>query len=132
MKTFRIVVLLLLAVGVFGCSTEMVAPGAQVIKLEFKEGTGKIGGILKASSPGTAGISAKNFDFEAPGSFEVKGGPSDYMLTFNSLPKGQEKGWVLSLDGRELKRGADMIVEDDKGPRVLFSIDPKASATPSE
>lgn len=118
---------------VVGCSTKMESPDAQVIKLEFKEGSGTASGILKAGTPGMAGLGSHNFDITVPGSVEVKGGPSEYTITFNPLSKELMRAWTLSVDGRVLQRGADMVVEEDKGPRVTFMVTPKAaaSATPS-
>lgn len=79
-----------------GCDTKMDSENAQTIRLEMTKGSGPVSGILKASTPGMAGISSKNFDL-----------------------------WTLSVDGRELKRGPDMVVEDDKGPRVTFEVGSK-------
>lgn len=110
-----------------GCNTTMEAENAQKIKLEFTKGSGPVSGIIKASAPGMAGISSKNFDITAPGSFELMGGPSEYEIVFNPLTKEMKKGWTLSVDGVELKRGRDMIVEDDKGPRVSFKVGSKKS-----
>jgi hypothetical protein len=112
----------LLSLTLAGCNTSMEAENAQTIKLEFKEGSGTVQGILKAGTPGMAGISSKNFDIKVPGSFEVKGGPSEYEIVFNSMPDDLRKEWTLSIDGEALKRGRDMIVEDDKGPRVSFRV----------
>lgn len=114
--------LALVSLLVLGCNTAMESENAQAIRLEFKEGSGTVSGILKASNPSMAGISQKNFDITAPGQFEVMGGPSEYEIVFNSLPSNMKKAWVVSVDGTELKRGKDMIVEDDKGPRASFKV----------
>jgi hypothetical protein len=127
MRVCRSLLILVLALLVLGCETKMEAENAQLIKLEFKEGSGKVSGILKAGTPGMAGISSKNFDITAPGSFEVMGGPSEYEIVFNTLPSEMKKSWELSVDGRVLKRGPDMVVEDDKGPRVSFGVGSKKS-----
>ncbi len=125
--------LLCLLVGmVVGCATEMESENAQTIKLEVR-GSGPVKGILQADTPGMAGLSHNNFEFEAPGNFEVKGGPSGYSITFDKIPEASKKDWTLTVDGRELKRGADIIVEDDKGPRLTFMVGvkkPAATATP--
>lgn len=124
----RSLILAVVSFLVMGCNTTMESENAQMIRLEFKEGSGKVAGILKASTPGMAGISSKNFDITAPGHFEVMGGPSEYEIVFNSMPSSMYKAWTLSVDGVELKRGKDMIVEDDKGPRVSFKVGSKKSA----
>lgn len=103
-----------------GCSTDMAPENAQVIKVEVKKGNGKASGMIKAASPGTAGISSKRFEFEIPGSVEVKGGPSEYTIQFDSSSKEMRQSTVISLDGRELKKGKDMVWEDDKGPRITL------------
>ncbi len=130
--SFRHIALILVSFLVLGCNTTMESENAQAIRLEFKEGSGTVSGILKASTPGMAGISRKNFDITAPGHFEVMGGPSEYEITFNALPSNMKKAWVLSVDGVELQRGKGMIVEDDKGPRVSFKVgSKKAAASPT-
>lgn len=126
MRLIRLLPILALTF-LLGCNTSMEAENAQKIKLEFTQGSGPVSGIIKASTPGMAGISSKNFDITAPGSFELMGGPSEYEIVFNSLTPEMKKGWTLSIDGRELKRGKDMVVEDDKGPRVSFSVGSKKS-----
>ena len=105
-----------------GCSTKMESENAQVIEIQFAEGSGTASGIIKAGNPGMAGMTSKNFDIQVPGKFECTGGPSEYTITFNSLPKTLERAWTVTVDGRQLKRGPDMVVEDDKGPRVTFNI----------
>lgn len=124
MRLVRLLPILALTL-LLGCNTAMEAENAQKIKLEFTKGTGKVSGVIKAGTPGMAGISQKNFDITAPGAFELMGGPSEYEIVFNALTPDLAKGWTLSVDGVELKRGRDMVVEDDKGPRVSFSVGSK-------
>lgn len=126
------VLLFTLTLLVFGCDTKMESENAQLIKLEFKEGSGQVVGKLRATTPGMAGISSREFDFSAPGSFEVMGGPSEYEIVFSSIPRGLEKGWTLTVDGTELKRAKDIVVEDDKGPRLSFKIGLKKPAAAKE
>jgi hypothetical protein len=119
--------LLCLLVLPSGCNTAMEAENAQTIRLEFKEGSGTVSGVLKAGSPGMAGISSRNFEIQVPGSFEVSGGPSEYEILFTSIPQELKKSWTLSVEGVERQRGQGMIVEDDKGPRVSFMVSLKKS-----
>ncbi len=131
MKRYLLTLLLLTGM-VAGCATEMESENAQAIRLEVR-GSGKVKGILQADTPGMAGLSHNNFEFEAPGQFEVKGGPSGYSITFDTIPAASTKDWTLTVDGKELKRGADIIVEDDKGPRLTFMVGvkkPEGAATP--
>ena len=100
----------------------MVAENAKTIRIEVGKGKGKASGMLKASSPQTAGLGTNRFDFEIPGSFEVKGGPSEYMVVFNSASKEMKQSIKLFVDGRELKRGADYVFEADRGPRLTFTV----------
>lgn len=108
-----------------GCSTEMAPENAEVIKVEVTKGNGKATGMVRAASPGTAGISSKRFEFDIPGSFEVKGGPSEYTIQFDSSSKEMRQSTVVSLDGRVLQKGKDMVWEDDKGPRITFMTEGK-------
>ncbi len=117
---------------VVGCSSEMESENSQTIKLEVR-GSGPVEGTLQADTPGMAGLSTNNFKFEAPGNLEVKGGPSGYSVTFHKISDSSVKDWTLTVDGRELKRGPDIVVEDDKGPRLTFAVGvkkPAATATP--
>ena len=128
----KLCLLLTLAFLVVGCASEMESENAQTIKLEVR-GSGPVEGTLQADTPGMAGLSTNNFKFDAPGNFEVKGGPSGYSITFHKIPSASVKDWTLTVDGRELKRGPDIIVEDDKGPRLTFTVGvkkPAATATP--
>lgn len=122
MRLFLTLLTVSLALSLVGCNTTMEAENAQTIKLEFKEGSGTVSGNLKASNPGMAGITNKTIEITVPGSFEVKGGPSEYEILFTSIPDSLRKSWTLSVDGEELKRGKGMIVEDDKGPRISFPV----------
>jgi len=108
-----------------GCSTDMAPENAQVIKIEVKKGNGKASGMIKAASPGTAGISSKRFEFDIPGSVEVKGGPSEYTIQFDSSSKEMRQSTEISLDGRVLQKGKDMVWEDDKGPRITLMTEGK-------
>lgn len=98
-------------------------PDAKTIKIEATgTGSGKIMGSIKASSPGQAGISSKNFEFPIPGSAEVKGGTSEYeIVILGGIPSTAKL--QISVDGKVLKPGADMVYEPDKGPRITFDID---------
>jgi hypothetical protein len=113
---------------VSGCSSDMAAENAQTIKIEVKKGTGKATGTIKAASPKTAGMATKRFEFDIPGSYETKGGPSDYMIQFDSSNKAMRSSTTISVDGRVLKRGKDMVWEDDKGPRISFGVKEKEPA----
>lgn len=109
-----------------GCGGQMVAENAKTIRVEVTEGTGKAAGTLKASSPQTAGLGTNRFEFDIPGSFEVKGGPSEYMVVFDSASKEMKNSIKLSVDGKELKRGGDYVYEADKGPRLTFVVNDEA------
>jgi hypothetical protein len=109
----------LLAMLVGGCSAGPPAD-AKTIKLEIqgKNGT-TFGGQIRASDPGSAGISGKNFDLPIPGSIEFKGGPSEYTINLNQLPTGDK--FVVSVDGKALIPGVDEVYEADRG-RITFTI----------
>ncbi|MFA7481726.1 MAG: hypothetical protein WC314_14555 [Vulcanimicrobiota bacterium] len=111
-----------------GCSTKMESEHAQTIKIIFPEGEGQVGGTIKTNNPASSGVGQQNFDITLPGEFEIRGGPSAYEIVFNALPKDLKRSWKITVDGRELKRGPDMIVEEDRGPRVSFTVGAK---TPS-
>ncbi len=98
--------------------------GAKTVKIEAKgpSGTGKIMGSVRASNPGTAGMSNKSFEFDIPGSTEFKAGTSEYTIEcMGGLPKGVTL--EISIDGRVLKPGQDMVYEPEKGPRITLDID---------
>ena len=114
----RFAVILLVGLVASGCSSPPVA-NARNIKLEFT-GTGNVTGTLQANSPSDAGWGRRNIEVAVPGKWETKGGPSEYTIVLNGLPRGDTMNvWV---DTRQLVRGPDMVWEDDKGPRVTFTI----------
>ena len=119
MKLFT---LLLLASLNLACATKMESENAQDIVISVDGGNGKLSGSISTDNPASSGVAQQNFDIESPGKFELRGGPSAYSVTFNPIPKELDKKWKISVDGRELKRGSDMIVEDDKGPRATFTV----------
>lgn len=99
-------------------------PDAKTIKIEAigPSGKGKIMGSIKANNPGSAGISNKSFEFDIPGSVEVKGGSSEYEIKLlGGVPRDVKI--QISIDGKVLKPGQDMVYEADQGPRITFDID---------
>jgi len=82
-----------------GCSTDMAPENAQVIKIEVKKGNGKASGMIK--------------------------GPSEYTIQFDSSSKEMRQSTEISLDGRVLQKGKDMVWEDDKGPRITLMTEGK-------
>ena len=112
-----------------GCSSSGPGPNQVPIKLETTGPAGKLEGTLKPDDPGAAGMAGKNIDMPIPGVLEFPGGPAEYSLVLNGLPSTAKL--TISVDGKELKRGQDMIWEDDKGPRISFSVKaPAATGTP--
>ena len=110
----------LAAVGLCGCGPAGPPPNAKTLKFETTGKSGKLVGSLRAASPGTAGIATKGFEVAVPGSVELKAGPSEYTLVIDGMPK--DVTLKLSVDGKELLRGQDIIWEDDKGPRLTFNV----------
>jgi hypothetical protein len=109
-------------ISFYGCARqnkEGVALKAIKIEATGPSGSG-LSGTIRASNASTAGMTSKDFEIKIPGFMEVKGGPSEYEIIFRGLPSNVL--YKITVDGRELKRGSDMIVDDDKGPRAVFTV----------
>ena len=119
--------LLLLCLLLAGCASGP-RPNQVPIKLEASGGSGKLEGTLKPDNPGQAGMAGKNIDLGVPGVLEFAGGTAEYTLVLNGIPAGTTL--KISVNGKELKRGQDMIWEDDKGPRITFQVNALKTATP--
>lgn len=104
-------------------------PGARALKIEIVgKGGNTVEGNLAASSPPTAGLSNKAFAIKVPGSIELQAGPSEYTLVVSGGMPDEDLIKVF-VDGRELKRGNEVVYEANNGPRLTFTIDSK-TATP--
>ena len=110
-------------------------PNHSTVKLEFgvKEGkkpvNPKVHGVIRANSPKTAGFAQKNLEVELPGSVEFKAGPSQYEIRLYDFSSGLLT-FKMTMDGREMKRGSDVIIIDDpsKGYFASFEIKEKEAA----
>jgi len=111
---------LIAALCLAGCAAGP-PPNAKKVRFVAEGQPGpKISGLLRAASPGTAGMATKSVEFDVPGSIEFMGGPSEYSLTLSG-PSDKVK-FQIFVDGKELKRGPDIVWEDDKGPRLTFEV----------
>lgn len=86
---------------------------------------GEIEGVVKANSPQTAGMGTRSFKFAVPGELTFDAGPSEYTITFYNMNSTWMKNYEILVDGEPLKRGRDMVVEDDKGPRITLTLESK-------
>ncbi|MCA9795474.1 MAG: hypothetical protein KC910_26885 [Candidatus Eremiobacteraeota bacterium] len=130
MKKLSLIGLALLLV-MFGCGPSGPPPGARKLAIVVDGKPGTLEGTIKANNPGAAGLSSKNFKIEVPGKLEIDAGPSEYTIIFYSMNSYWMKNYKIMLDGKELLRGRDMVVEDDKGPRITLNVN-AATPTPGE
>jgi hypothetical protein len=105
-----------------GCARKREGSSAlKTIKIEATGPSGSgLSGTIRAASPSEAGMTTKDFEIKIPGSMEVRGGPSEYEIIFRGMPSNVH--YTITVDGRELKAGSGMTVEEDKGPKVTFEI----------
>ena len=116
MRVFRLIIVALLLAG---CSSP--PPPKQVpLKLEVTGTGGKLEGTIKPDNAMSAGMAQRNIDIAIPGSLELKAGTAEYTILLNGIPSTAQL--KISVNGKELKRGQDMVWEDDKGPRITFTV----------
>ena len=132
-KIFTATLLVILFATFFfaGC-TRKEDPNKSTIKIEvnIKEGqkpvNPTVNGSLVSRDAKSAGFVSQIIKITPSGSMEVKGGPSEYelkLLDFNN----RHHEFKLFIDGRELKRGEDMVVMDntERGFIVTFKVEEK-------
>jgi hypothetical protein len=123
MRNWLLGMILVVAGMGMGCSQPAPPANAKTIKIVVQGPKGnKFQGNLQAASPGTAGMGNRAIEITAPGELEFKAGPSEYTLTMNGLSGCT---YTMFMDGKQMNRGADMVVEDDKGPRITFTVPDK-------